>query len=118
MVLTAFFETMGEKRLFKICTDVAKGIHGMHSQRMIHGDVKTANVFIFQEARHNGYLTAKLSDLGFSINLDFDYGNTCYRGTTLYNAPEVRAGASRRIQDIHPFAWDVYSLGLLCLERL
>lgn len=101
------------KRLFKICADVAEGIHGMHSQRMIHGDIKTANVLIFQEARHKGYLTAKLSDLGFSINLDFDDGHTCYRGTNLYNAPEVRAGESRRIQDINPFACDVYSLGLL-----
>ncbi|KAI9695523.1 MAG: hypothetical protein M1836_006440 [Candelina mexicana] len=104
---------MKAKHLFKICADVAEGIHGMHSQRMIHGDIKAANILIFEEASHKGYLTAKLSDLGFSINVDFDDGHTCYRGTNIYNAPEIRVGESRRIQDINPFACDVYSLGLL-----
>ena len=99
--------------LFKICADVAQGIDGMHSQRMVHGDVKTENVLLFAGTSSEDNFTAKLSDLGFSISLDFDDRDTCYRGTDLYNAPEIRSGGSRRIKDLHPLACDVYSLGLL-----
>lgn len=85
----------------------------MHSQRMIHGDVKTANVLIFEEDCGRGQFTAKISDLGFSISLDFDDQNACYRGTDLYNAPEVRGQGPRRLQDLNLLACDVYSYGLL-----
>ncbi|MDI1492143.1 MAG: hypothetical protein OHK93_003355 [Ramalina farinacea] len=99
--------------LFQICLDVADGIHAMHSQRWVHGDVKTANILMFEGNPRQGQFMAKLSDLGFSMSLDFDNEDTCYRGTDLYNAPEVRSGRSRRIKDLNPLACDVYSLGLL-----
>jgi serine/threonine protein kinase len=99
--------------LFKICANVAEGIHAMHSQRMVHGDVKTANILIFEDACDRGQFTAKISDLGFSISLDFDDGDACYRGTNLYNAPEVKGQGSRRLQDLDFLACDVYSYGLL-----
>ncbi|KAI4226815.1 MAG: hypothetical protein L6R36_002904 [Xanthoria steineri] len=111
--LREYGRRVNAKRLFKICADVADGIHGMHCQRMIHGDIKTANVLMFEAPSRKEFLTAKLSDLGFSINLDFDDGDVCYRGTNLYNAPELRTGGSRIIRDINPSACDVYSLGLL-----
>ena len=99
--------------LFQICLDVADGIHAMHSQKWIHGDVKTANILIFEGDPPQRQFLAKLSDLGFSMSLVFDSEDTCYRGTDFYNAPEVRSGNSRTIKDLNPIACDVYSLGLL-----
>ena len=100
---------------FKICTNVAQGIHAMHSQNMVHGDVKAANVLIFEEP--SGNFTAKLSDMGFSTCLVFSDGcnnkDACYKGTSLYNAPEIKSQGSNRFQDLHPLACDVYSFGLL-----
>lgn len=99
--------------LIGLCADVANGICAMHVQRMVHGDVKTANVLVFQDHSHEGHFKAKISDLGFSFSLEFDDGDSYYRGTDLYNAPEVRVQGLRKIQEIDSQACDVYSYGLL-----
>jgi serine/threonine protein kinase len=100
-------------QLLKICADVAEGVHAMHSQRIAHGDIKTANILIFEDTRNKEQYTAKISDLGFSLSLDFDEGDTRYRGTDLYNAPEIRGQGSTRLRDLDALACDVYSFGLL-----
>ena len=101
------------EQLLKVCADVAEGIEAMHSRRMVHGDVKTANILIFEDTPGSGQLTAKISDLGFSISLDFVDAGACYRGTDLYNAPEVRGQQPCTLQDLDLLACDVYSFGLL-----
>jgi serine/threonine protein kinase len=40
--------------------DIAKGLHYLHSLRIIHHDVKSANILLTKE------LTAKISDVGLS----------------------------------------------------
>jgi serine/threonine protein kinase len=101
------------EHLFRICADIAEGLHAIHSKRMVHGDVKAANILIFEDESCRGQFTAKINDLGFSISLDFDEGDACYRGTDLFNAPEIRGEGSRRLRDFNVLACDVYSLGLL-----
>lgn len=102
-----------EDHLFKICQDVALGLGAMHARRIAHGDVKAANVLIFEESSHQGHFTAKLGDLGFSVSLDLENGNVCYRGTNLYNAPEIRGEGTKKLRDLNFLACDIYSYGLL-----
>jgi serine/threonine protein kinase len=115
--LDCFLREHGSKlvasQLLKICADIAEGVQAMHSQRMAHGDVKTANVLIFEDPRDKEQYTAKISDLGFSLSLDFDEPEANYRGTDLYNAPEIRGQRSTRLRDLDALACDVYSFGLL-----
>ncbi|KAL4914501.1 hypothetical protein BDW62DRAFT_143293 [Aspergillus aurantiobrunneus] len=98
---------------WECCLDVARGLHALHSQRFIHGDVKCENVLIFPTTGGQGrnYI-AKLTDFGCSMAVGA-VGSTQYtrmRGSTLpYDAPE----AAGEIQlDQLPFT-DVYSFGLL-----
>jgi serine/threonine protein kinase len=107
--------TLAAEHLIAICGDIAEALQALHSERMAHGDVKTANVLVFHTGpgmQHKQYV-AKISDLGFAISLDLDEPVTCYRGTDIYNAPEIRGNASRNLGDIDCLACDVYSYGLL-----
>ena len=98
---------------FKICAGVAEAIRAMHSQALGHGDVKTANILIFEQPPGSNQYTAKISDLGYSIILGFGDTNARYRGTDLYNAPEIRSEGPQKAQNLNLLGCDVYSLGLL-----
>lgn len=102
---------LSTKQLFKVCADVAEGLRSLHSHRIVHGDVKASNILVFEDAP--GQYLSKISDLGFSINVDVDGPDTPYRGTFLYNAPEVNDPGSQRLQNIDLLACDIWSFGLL-----
>ena len=84
----------------------------MHKSNTVHGDIKPANCLLFEVADGRHHVTAKLSDLGFSINLDF-HEEAQYRGTPLYLAPELKMQSQADRKSINYKACDVYSFGLL-----
>lgn len=82
--------------------DVALGLEHTHDQRVLHRDVKPANVFLSEEG------IAKLGDFGtgtFAAE-----GSQERVGTAFYMAPEVFGGAPSSMQS------DIYSLGVLAYE--
>ena len=82
--------------------DVALGLEHTHEQRVLHRDVKPANVFLSEDG------VAKLGDFGtgtFAAE-----GSQERVGTAFYMAPEVFAGAPSSMQS------DIYSLGVLAYE--
>ncbi len=82
--------------------DVALGLEHTHDQRVLHRDVKPANVFLSETG------IAKLGDFGtgtFAAE-----GSQERVGTAFYMAPEVFAGEASSMQS------DVYSLGVLAYE--
>lgn len=93
--------------------DVACGLNALHACKIIHGDVKMANVLLY-ENHHASRPIAKLSDFGHAVLWSATrLYEPLYGGTHLFNAPEVFA------QDFEPIAaetmpkCDVYSYGLL-----
>ena len=82
--------------------DVASGLEHAHDQRVLHRDVKPANVFLSEDG------IAKLGDFGtgtFAAE-----GSQERVGTAFYMAPEIFAGAPPSMQS------DIYSLGVLAYE--
>ena len=91
-------------RAAQFIADVALGLEHSHSRKVLHRDVKPANVFLTGEAR------AKLGDFGTGM---FFTEQTDERvGTAFYMAPEVFEGKTPSVQS------DVYSLGVLAYEVL
>ncbi|XP_024526015.1 G-type lectin S-receptor-like serine/threonine-protein kinase SD2-5 [Selaginella moellendorffii] len=86
----------------QIVVDVAKGLACLHSNNVLHLDLKSENVHLDSNFR------AKISDFGFS-SLAAEKTTMTVRGTPGYMAPEwLQMRVSEKT--------DVYSFGILVLE--
>eukprot|EP00960_Hanusia_phi_P037288 752844-Hanusia_phi.AAC.3 len=91
-----------EHFLWRVLCELSLALHHLHSNRIIHRDIKIVNVFL----DHNN--TIKLGDLGVSRVLEGEEEMAQSRvGTPLYLAPELI-----RRQPYH-FKADVWALGVL-----
>ncbi|GAB4819736.1 hypothetical protein N2152v2_006782 [Parachlorella kessleri] len=91
--------------------DVARGMVHLHSQNIVHGDLKAANVLMKSREDGGKGFTCKIADLGLSRLLDKH--NTLLTqtvGTLGYMPPEVMS------QGRVTTATDVYSFGVLMYE--
>jgi serine/threonine protein kinase len=93
------------QRLASIGADLAEALSYVHSQGVVHRDVKPANILLAQDG-------AKLTDFGIARIVDGarHTGTGLTIGTAPYLAPEQVTGA-----EIGPPV-DVYALGLVLLE--
>ncbi len=99
---------MPEQRIAEIGARVAEGLDHVHSQGLVHRDVKPANVLL----RRDGGV--RLTDFGIARLVDAAKVTSTglMVGTASYLAPEQVSGAP-----VGPPA-DVYALGLVLLEAL
>lgn len=93
-------------RRLSFCIQIASGLRHCHQRRIVHGDVKPANVIV------SPYGKCKLGDFGHSINLDsINKSEVVLQhdivGTAAYAAPEVLRGALPNLPS------DIYSFGIL-----
>lgn len=96
----------------RLCLDAATGLATLHRCGIIHGDLKPANLLVFQEAHQDsgdGW-TVKLTDFGGAVLDVENHGfGTLRTPTPPWNAPEW----SERLDTKGLLSTDVYSLGLV-----
>lgn len=85
--------------------DVARGLHYLHSRRVVHFDLKSANILLSRAG------TAKLADIGMARVLNKSYLSVISGlGTFAWSAPEVLAG--KRCTE----KADIFSFGVVLWE--
>lgn len=89
----------------QLILDVAMGVVYTHAKKVLHRDVKPANVFLTHDKR------AKLGDYGTGVFITEQKDDERV-GTAFYMAPEIFEGTPANIQT------DIYSLGILAYEVL
>ncbi|PRW21099.1 serine threonine- kinase [Chlorella sorokiniana] len=94
------------KRGKKIALDVARALVYLHSRRIVHLDIKSANVLLTRDG------TAKVGDVGMAKIMAEDYvsGGQGAFGTLAWSAPELLLG--RRCDG----KADIYSFGVVLWE--
>lgn len=103
---------------FKLLSDIASGLHYLHSSQVVHGDLSGSNVLVME----NG--TACLSDFGLSGVVSEFFGSSTFSSTIscnirwgapeLFVLPENQDGSTNRPSK----EADVYSFGSIMLQVL
>ena len=85
----------------------------LHAQKILHRDVKPANIFLIERIDGSGRMDAQLGDFGISrvLGADTALANTAV-GTPYYMSPEVVSGMG------YDGRSDVWSLGCICYELI
>ncbi|KZP29973.1 kinase-like protein [Athelia psychrophila] len=109
--MSHFLSQKGEIDCVPLALDVAKGLEYLHSQRVLHGDLKCGNILVSDAGR------ACLADFGFSTAKDSNSvlvtaSSTKGAGTLAWTAPELALGTIEKPDE----ACDVYSFGMVCYE--
>ncbi len=87
----------------QIFLQLARGIEHIHANKLIHRDVKPANILFFKK-------NAKISDFGWSATHNVgEYQHTPRAGAALYQTPEQAFGEYGQ-------STDYYALGLILFE--
>ncbi|KDQ51781.1 hypothetical protein JAAARDRAFT_703975, partial [Jaapia argillacea MUCL 33604] len=98
--------------LMELACGVLKGLSYLHSNHVVHGDLRAANVLI------NDMGQPVLADFGLAFFLEEaqDASQSTYQGTLRWLAPEVLNPNSPHRKLRRQPSRDVYAFGSLCLE--
>ena len=102
--------------LLELCTDVARGLSGMHSRGVVHRDLKPLNILLTRD-RRTGRLMAVITDFGLSYDTKSSVGiaNELVGGTPGYYIPSDRLAAHGKHNTVRP-CHDMWSLGCTLFE--
>jgi serine/threonine protein kinase len=105
---------LGADDVAQLGADLADALAFVHSEGVVHRDVKPANILLFHSADNSTRLYAKLTDFGIARMVDATLATAVGAtiGTANYLSPEQAKG------DPVDGRSDVYSLGLVLLECL
>jgi serine/threonine protein kinase len=100
--------------LWKLTADVAEALSVVHSQGVIHRDIKPGNILLAPSPSPGHEFSAKLADFGIAYLSDATRVTMTgtMMGTAAYLSPEQAKGAEPAP------SIDIYSLGLVLLESL
>ncbi|THU93427.1 kinase-like protein [Dendrothele bispora CBS 962.96] len=97
-----------ERELLGWMLEIAKGMEYLHSKRILHGDLKGANILIDRQFR------CIIADFGHSKTLSqVDYTNAKHAHGFRWQSPELMAERSLLTKEN-----DVYAFGITCVEIL
>jgi NIMA (never in mitosis gene a)-related kinase len=96
---------LSENRVWSFFIQICIGLHHMHSQKILHRDLKTLNIFLTKENK------IKIGDLGVAKIMDnFENFATSKVGTPYYLSPEVCEDRPYNSKS------DIWSLGCILYE--
>jgi NIMA (never in mitosis gene a)-related kinase len=96
---------MDESDVWRIFIQMVKGLKVLHDLKILHRDLKSANIFLFSDG------TAKIGDCNVSKVIDKEMGYT-QTGTPYYASPEVWNDCPYDNKS------DIWSLGIVTYEML
>ncbi|CEL54529.1 putative serine/threonine-protein kinase DDB_G0284251 OS=Dictyostelium discoideum GN=DDB_G0284251 PE=3 SV=1 [Rhizoctonia solani AG-1 IB] len=109
--LRRFLRSYPQTDRYDLCVQMADGVTYLHSQNIVHGDIKGANVLISEDC------VLKIADFGTSAlkeyTLAFATTGTKPGMTIRWTAPEIIEDKS-----VNSYAADVYALGMTMLEAM
>ncbi|CAG8632829.1 2031_t:CDS:2, partial [Paraglomus occultum] len=102
-------------RRLSILNDIALGLYNIHAKNVIHGDIHSGNVLIYDSKKSrkgNGDIYTVISDLGLSRSiLRSPFSLDQVYGILPYIAPEILIGGDQTISsDIYSFGHIMYVL--------
>ncbi|OHT02848.1 CAMK family protein kinase [Tritrichomonas foetus] len=107
--LQKYLEThkqIAEKQVLQIFTQIILGLDYIHSQNVLHRDIKTANVFLFRKG------LVKLGDFGIAREVQNDELAGTLIGTPYFMCPELLRGQR------YGFPADIWAAGCVLFELL
>ncbi|XP_013144493.1 PREDICTED: misshapen-like kinase 1 isoform X5 [Papilio polytes] len=103
-------QSLKEEWISYICREILRGLSYLHSNKVIHRDIKGQNVLLTDNAE------VKLVDFGVSAQLDRTIGRrNTFIGTPYWMAPEVIA-CDENPDATYDNRSDLWSLGITALE--
>ncbi|KAK2709774.1 serine/threonine-protein kinase mig-15-like isoform X4 [Artemia franciscana] len=103
-------QCLKEEWIAYICREILRGLYHLHSNKVIHRDIKGQNVLLTDNAE------VKLVDFGVSAQLDRTIGRrNTFIGTPYWMAPEVIA-CEHNSEATYDNRSDLWSLGITALE--
>ena len=103
----AQFHPLPERVIMRISKDVITALKYLHSQNIVHRDLKSANVLIAAENR-----AVKISDFGLSRVAQSKQSNAESAGSPYWMAPEMLNNTG------HGFPADIWSMGCTLIEMI
>lgn len=97
---------LSENTLDNIISQVTEGIDYLHVNNIIHRDIKTSNILVFNENLF------KITDFGVSKNLEMNNYAYTNIGTPYYMAPEIICGKP------YTYSVDYWALGCMIYKLL
>ncbi len=104
-------KSLNESQTYRLAADIAYGLSILHRGGIIHRDLKSLNVLLFEA---NGELCAKITDFGLAVLKRYKIqDDDMLVGSIPWLAPEIlKSNETRKYSE----SSDVYSLGMVIYE--